>query len=52
MIEFLYCTYNITNLPLHNRGAVFNKITELYPTYACKEFINVFPQLIEECGYR
>ncbi|VVC93776.1 unnamed protein product [Leptidea sinapis] len=33
-------------------GAVFRKLTELYPTHACKEHNHVFPLLIENCGYR
>nr|QNG40890.1 phenylalanine hydroxylase [Hofstenia miamia] len=30
---------------------MFNKLVELYPTHACKEFNHVFPLLIENCGY-
>lgn len=33
-------------------GTVFRKLTELYPTHACKEHNHVFPLLIENCGYR
>ncbi|KAG8041718.1 hypothetical protein G9C98_007022 [Cotesia typhae] len=33
-------------------GVVFNKLTELYPKYACREHNHVFPLLIENCGYR
>lgn len=33
-------------------GIVFRKLTELYPTHACKEHNHVFPLLIENCGYR
>lgn len=33
-------------------GKVFRKLTELYPTHACKEHNHVFPLLIENCGYR
>ncbi|XP_058792140.1 protein henna isoform X2 [Phymastichus coffea] len=33
-------------------GAVFDKLTELYPRYACREHNHVFPLLIENCGYR
>lgn len=33
-------------------GVVFRKLTELYPTHACKEHNHVFPLLIENCGYR
>ena len=34
------------------RGTVFNKLTELYPTHACKQFNDILPRLIKECGYR
>lgn len=33
-------------------GVVFRKLTDLYPTHACKEHNHVFPLLIENCGYR
>lgn len=33
-------------------GTIFRKLTELYPTHACREFNHVFPLLIENCGYR
>jgi phenylalanine-4-hydroxylase len=33
-------------------GIIFRKLTELYPTHACKEHNHVFPLLIENCGYR
>lgn len=31
---------------------VFNNLTELYPTHACREHNHVFPLLIDNCGYR
>lgn len=33
-------------------GAIFSKLTSLYPSMACKEFNHVFQLLIENCGYR
>ncbi|XP_026475703.1 protein henna-like isoform X2 [Ctenocephalides felis] len=33
-------------------GVIFRKLTELYPTHACREHNHVFPLLIENCGYR
>ncbi|XP_044734458.1 protein henna-like isoform X2 [Chrysoperla carnea] len=33
-------------------GIVFRKLTELYPTHACKEHNHVFPLLMENCGFR
>ncbi|XP_042870956.1 protein henna-like isoform X1 [Penaeus japonicus] len=33
-------------------GTVFKNLTKLYKTHACKEHQNVFPLLIENCGYR
>ncbi|CAF3363520.1 unnamed protein product [Rotaria sp. Silwood1] len=32
-------------------ATVFRELTQLYPTHACKEFNNVFPLLIDNCGY-
>lgn len=33
-------------------GQVFEQLTTLYPTHACKEHNHVFPLLIQNCGYR
>jgi phenylalanine-4-hydroxylase len=33
-------------------GVIFNNLTKLYPTHACREFNHVFPLLIDNCGYR
>ncbi|XP_062511505.1 tryptophan 5-hydroxylase 2-like isoform X2 [Corticium candelabrum] len=33
-------------------GTVFRELTKLYPTHACKEYNQLFPLLIENCGYR
>ncbi|XP_027216808.2 protein henna-like isoform X1 [Penaeus vannamei] len=33
-------------------GTVFRNLTKLYKTHACREHQNVFPLLIENCGYR
>eukprot|EP00055_Hartaetosiga_balthica_P005198 m.14889 g.14889 ORF g.14889 m.14889 type:complete len:442 (-) comp4389_c0_seq1:168-1493(-) len=41
-----------TKEEINTWGIIFNKLTNLYPTHACKEFNRVFPLLIENCGYR
>lgn len=33
-------------------GIVFNNVTKLYETHACREHNHVFPLLIQNCGYR
>jgi len=33
-------------------GTMFNKLTALYTTHACKEFNHIFPLLIDNCGYK
>lgn len=33
-------------------GIVFNNLTKLYKTHACREHNHVFPLLIDNCGYR
>ncbi|KAM4678535.1 tryptophan 5-hydroxylase 2 [Discoglossus pictus] len=33
-------------------GAVFRELAKLYPTHACKEYLNNFPLLTRDCGYR
>jgi len=33
-------------------GVVYNKLTELYRTHACKEYNDLFSQLVEKCGLR
>ncbi|CAF1158753.1 unnamed protein product, partial [Didymodactylos carnosus] len=32
-------------------STVFKELTQLYPSHACKEFNNIFPLLIDNCGY-
>uniref|UniRef100_H2YZJ9 phenylalanine 4-monooxygenase n=2 Tax=Ciona savignyi TaxID=51511 RepID=H2YZJ9_CIOSA len=41
-----------TEEELKTWGTMFNKLTELFPTHACREFNRVFPLLQEHCGYR
>lgn len=31
--------------------AVYNQLTGLYPTHACREHNHIFPLMIENCGY-
>jgi len=33
-------------------GTVFRKLSELFPTHACREHNHIFPLLIQNCGYR
>ena len=33
-------------------GVVFDQLTKLYPTHACRQHQYVFPLLIQNCGYR
>jgi len=33
-------------------GVVWDKLTALYPTHACRQYNNVFPLLVENAGYR
>lgn len=33
-------------------GIVFDNLTKLYKTHACREHNHVFPLLIDNCGYR
>ena len=39
------------NFILHYRRTIFNELTKLYPTHACKQFNHVFPLLQDNCGY-
>ncbi|XP_022104514.1 protein henna-like isoform X2 [Acanthaster planci] len=43
-------TYTINEIKTW--GTVFGKVTELFPTHACREFNHMFPLLVENCGYR
>lgn len=31
---------------------IFRRMTQLYPTHACREFNNIFPSIVEHCGYK
>ncbi|XP_060069239.1 phenylalanine-4-hydroxylase-like [Ylistrum balloti] len=33
-------------------STMYDKLTALYPTHACREFNHIFPLLEENCGYR
>ncbi|ESO93222.1 hypothetical protein LOTGIDRAFT_161773 [Lottia gigantea] len=33
-------------------GTIFNELTKLYPTHACREYNHVFPLLVDNCGFR
>eukprot|EP01060_Flectonema_neradi_P004468 TRINITY_DN1288_c3_g1_i2.p1 TRINITY_DN1288_c3_g1~~TRINITY_DN1288_c3_g1_i2.p1 ORF type:complete len:455 (+),score=86.50 TRINITY_DN1288_c3_g1_i2:72-1436(+) len=33
-------------------GAVWDKLMELYPTHACREYLYNFSLMVENCGYR
>ena len=39
------------NFILYYRRTIFNELTKLYPTHACKQFNHVFPLLQDNCGY-
>ncbi|XP_058459186.1 protein henna [Malaya genurostris] len=41
-----------TEAEINTWKVVFNNLTKLYPTHACREHNHVFPLLIENCGYR
>ncbi|KAI3642540.1 hypothetical protein MP228_012095 [Amoeboaphelidium protococcarum] len=40
-----------TESELQTWSIVFNKLTQLYPTHACRQHQYVFPLLIQNCGY-
>jgi len=40
-----------TEQEINTWATVFRELTKLYPTHACKEFNNIFPLLIDNCGY-
>lgn len=31
--------------------SVYNKLTKMYKTHACKQFNEIFPELVQHCGY-
>lgn len=33
-------------------STIFHHVTQLYPTHACLEFNNMFPVMVEHCGYK
>ncbi|XP_057366311.1 protein henna-like [Daphnia carinata] len=33
-------------------STIFRRMTQMYPTHACLEFNNIFPLMVEHCGYR
>jgi len=45
-------TVEYTDEEVKTWGVIFNKVTKLFPTHACKEFNDIFPELVRECDYR
>ncbi|CAD5121503.1 DgyrCDS10007 [Dimorphilus gyrociliatus] len=41
-----------TKAEVETWGTIFNKLTGLFPSHACREFNRVWPLLIDNCGYR
>ena len=44
-------TIEYTQQEIETWGVVFNKLSALYPTHACRQHRYVFPLLIQNCGY-
>lgn len=40
-----------TEAEINTWRTVFNQLTTLYPTHACREHNHIFPLMIENCGY-
>ena len=47
-LNFFFCFFFL----LFFRGVVFRKLTQLFPTHACRELNYIFPLLVQNCGYR
>ena len=43
---------NYTDAEKETWSVVYDKLTALFPTHACKQFNDVFPELALKCGYR
>lgn len=43
---------NYTEEEINTWSIVYKNITKLHKTHACREYNNVFPLLINNCGYR
>jgi phenylalanine-4-hydroxylase len=41
-----------TEAEIKTWGTIYNKLTKLYKTHACREFNRIFPILQDNCGYR
>ena len=49
--ERQYCHIVKLNTFIFDRGQVYRNLKNLLPVYACKEHLEVFEELEEECGY-
>lgn len=41
-----------TDAEINTWRTIFQELTKLYPTHACREFNHIFPLLVDNCGFR
>ena len=43
---------NTRLITIRYRGVIFRELHKIYPTHACKQYLENWPQLVKYCGYR
>ena len=45
-------TVEYTEEEINTWRVVFENLTKLFPTHACKQYNHIFPLMVEHCGFR
>lgn len=48
----IFLNFQYTEIEINTWRTIFQNLTKLYPTHACKQYNHIFPLMVEHCGFR